>query len=47
MSSKADTRLIAEMLEALQDVVAVADRKTREFDLARAAIAKALARGKA
>lgn len=33
--------LIAEMLVALQAVVRVADRNTVEFDLARAAIAKA------
>ena len=33
--------LIAEMLAALQGVVAVADRATVEFDRARAAIAKA------
>lgn len=33
--------LIAEMLTALQAVVRVADRNTAEFDLARAAIAKA------
>jgi hypothetical protein len=30
-----------ELLEALESVVAVADRKTVEFDMARAAIAKA------
>jgi len=39
-----NARLIAaapEMLEALKAVVAVADRKTVEFDAARAAIAKA------
>lgn len=38
-------RLIAaapELLEALQGVLRVADRKTDEFDAARAAIAKAL-----
>ncbi len=35
--------LIREMLEALQGVVAVADRKTVEFDKARSAIAKATA----
>ncbi|MDT8853023.1 hypothetical protein RN053_21170 [Pantoea dispersa] len=38
-------RLIAaapELLEALQAVVAVADRATDEFDMARAAIKKAL-----
>lgn len=42
----ANASLIAaapDMLEALQAVVAVADRKTVEFDLARAAIAKAMA----
>lgn len=41
---KANALLIAaapEMLAALQAVVLVADRKTNEFDLARAAIAKA------
>lgn len=32
----------AELLEALQAVVRVADRATDEFDMARAAIAKAL-----
>lgn len=40
----ANARLIAaapDMLAALKDVVAVADRKTDEFDRARAAIAKA------
>lgn len=40
----ANARLIAaapELLEALQAVVRVADRKTDEFDMARAAIAKA------
>lgn len=40
----ANARLIAaapELLEALKQVVSVADRKTVEFDLARAAIAKA------
>lgn len=40
----ANSRLITaapDMLEALMAVVAVADRKTDEFDLARAAIAKA------
>lgn len=39
-----DARLISaarEMLEALKGVVRVADRKTDEFDAARAAIAKA------
>jgi hypothetical protein len=42
-----DARLLAaapELLEALQAVVAVADRKTNEFDRARAAIAKATGR---
>lgn len=41
---EANARLIAaapELLEALQAVVAVADRATDEFDRARAAIAKA------
>lgn len=41
----ANARLIAaapELLEALQGVLRVADRKTDEFDAARAAIAKAL-----
>lgn len=41
---EANARVIAaapEMLEALHAVVRVADRKTAEFDLARAAIAKA------
>ncbi len=41
---EADARLIAaapELLEALQAVVRIADRKTVEFDKARAAIAKA------
>lgn len=40
----ADARLVAaapELLEALKAVVSVADRATDEFDLARAAIAKA------
>ncbi len=40
-----DLELIAaapELLEALQAVVAVADRATDEFDMARAAIKKAL-----
>ncbi|MGY6030692.1 hypothetical protein [Phytobacter sp. AG2a] len=42
---QADANLIAaapELLEALQAVVRVADRETVEFDMARAAIAKAL-----
>lgn len=42
--SDADARLIAaapELLAALQGVLNVADRKTDEFDAARAAIAKA------
>lgn len=42
--AKADARLIAaspELLEALKAVVSVTDRATHEFDLARAAIAKA------
>jgi hypothetical protein len=41
---KANARLIAaapELLEALKGVLRVADRKTDEFDAARAAIAKA------
>lgn len=41
---KANARLIAaapELLEALRAVISVADRKTVEFDLARAALAKA------
>lgn len=41
----ANTQLVAaapELLEALQAVVRVADRSTDEFDMARAAIAKAL-----
>lgn len=41
---EANARLIAaapELLEALKGVLAVADRKTNEFDAARAAIAKA------
>ncbi len=33
--------LLAELLEALKAVVRIADRKTVEFDAARAAIAKA------
>ena len=36
-----------ELLEALKGVVAVADRKTDEFDRARAAIAKATGSGAA
>ena len=42
--AEANARLIAaapDLLAALKDVVAVADRKTDEFDRARAAIAKA------
>jgi hypothetical protein len=42
--SRANARLIAaapDMLAALKRVLAVADRKTEEFDAARAAIAKA------
>lgn len=42
--ARANVRLIAaapELLEALQAVVRVADRATVEFDMARAAIAKA------
>lgn len=42
-----DARLIAaapDMYEALKAVVSVADRKTVEFDLARAALARAEAR---
>lgn len=45
----ADARLIAaapDLLKALEAVVAVADRKTVEFDLARAAIAKARGHGR-
>lgn len=45
MTSKENKSLIAaapELLEALQAVVRVADRQTDEFDMARAAIAKAL-----
>ncbi len=41
---RANNRLIAaapELLEALKEVVAIADRKTDVFDKARAAIAKA------
>jgi hypothetical protein len=41
---QANTRLVAaapELLEALEGVLRVADRKTVEFDCARAAIAKA------
>ncbi len=43
-NQEADARLIAaapELLEALKAVVAIADRKTVEFNAARAAIAKA------
>ena len=43
--SLANARLIAaapDLLSALQDVLRVADRKTDEFDAARAAIAKAV-----
>jgi len=43
-AGEADARLIAaapELLAALRAVVAVADRKTDEFDMARAAMAKA------
>lgn len=42
--TKANACLIAsapELLEALKGVLAVADRRTKEFDAARAAIAKA------
>ena len=42
---EANTHLVAaapELLEALQAVVALADRATDEFDMARAAIKKAL-----
>lgn len=39
---KRERQLKAELLVALQAVVAIADRKTVEFDAARAAIAKAL-----
>jgi hypothetical protein len=48
MDSEANARLIAaapDLLEALKAVVAIADRKTDEFDRARAAIAKATAPG--
>ncbi len=44
-AQQANARLISaapDLLAALQAVVAVADRKTVEFDMARAAIAKAL-----
>lgn len=44
-TAEANAKLIAaapELLEALQAVVRVADRATDEFDMARAAIAKAL-----
>lgn len=37
----ADTRLIADLLEALEMIVSVADRKTIEFDKAHAVIARA------
>lgn len=43
-TGKANARLIAaspDLLAALKEVVAIADRKTDEFDRARAAIAKA------
>lgn len=42
--TEANAHLIAaapDLLEALKGVMAIADRKTDEFDLARAAIAKA------
>lgn len=45
INNKHDANLIAaapELLEALQAVVSVADRATVEFDMARAAIAKAI-----
>jgi hypothetical protein len=45
INNKHDANLIAaapELLEALQAVVSVADRETVEFDMARAAIAKAI-----
>lgn len=44
-AQKANFQLLAaapELLEALQAVVRIADRKTDEFDMARAAINKAL-----
>jgi hypothetical protein len=42
VADQIDARVLqAEMLEALQGVLRVADRKTIEFDAARAAIAKA------
>ncbi|WP_400179980.1 hypothetical protein [Enterobacter hormaechei] len=44
-NEREDAQLISaapELLEALQAVVMVADRQTDEFDMARAAIAKAL-----
>lgn len=47
ISSKGNASLIAaapDLLEALEAVVSVADRATVEFDLARAAIAKARGR---
>ncbi|HCL5268787.1 TPA: hypothetical protein N2G33_000882 [Salmonella enterica] len=45
INNKHDAKLISaapELLEALQAVVRVADRQTDEFDMARAAITKAL-----
>ncbi|MEG2042717.1 MAG: hypothetical protein RR068_16610, partial [Hafnia sp.] len=45
INNKHDAKLISaapEVLEALHAVVRVADRQTDEFDMARAAIAKAL-----
>lgn len=45
INNKYDANLISaapELLEALQAVVRVADRQTDEFDMARAAISKAL-----
>ncbi|HAZ4828804.1 hypothetical protein [Citrobacter freundii] len=44
-NEREDAQLISaapELLEALQAVIRVADRQTDEFDMARAAIAKAL-----
>lgn len=44
---KANAHLIAaapELLEALECVLAIADRNTKEFDMARAAIARATSR---